>query len=76
MIGQTLSINNEYFNRVKKRLRNTGIRVARKGFVQEKEPEKMSWIYIGGNKWRKYPREEKQYMKCYIVCHAEGIPRT
>lgn len=45
-----------------KKLRSRGIRVLRKDFAQEKEPDKMGWIHIVTNKWRKQPREEKQYI--------------
>lgn len=71
MMGQTLSTNNGYFNRI---LRSEATRVLREDFAQEKEPEKMGWIHIGENKWRKHPREEKQYTNSIVLVTQKLCP--
>ena len=53
--------------------KNTGsrsTRSAREDFAQHKELERRDWIQIGGNQWRKYPRDKRQYIKCYSISHA------
>lgn len=66
-MGQTLSTNSGYFNSIKKKFWSRSTRIAREDFAREKEPEKMGWIRIGGNKWRKHPREEKPHIKRYSI---------
>lgn len=57
----------------KKNIGSRSTRSAREGFAQHKELEKIDWIQIGGNQWRKYPRDKRQYIKRYSTSQAKGM---